>query len=354
MPSFSTSFTLSALFLLGLAACKKDTPSQPLVYTTVSTLAGTGSDGFRDGPGNVAQFSFPDGAAVDAQGTVYVADAGNGSIRKITPAGIVSTLAGNGSPGFANGTGSAAQFSAPADVVLDGQNNVYVADFDNNCIRKITPAGVVSTLAGTTTKGLANGTGTAARFNAPNGLAIDAQGNLYVADYFNYCIRKVTPAGVVSTWAGTGARGYADGPGNTAQFLGPEGLALDAQGNLYVADFGGYRIRKITAAGVVSTLAGTGNTGYKDGPGSTAELNSPTGICVDKQSNVYFADITNNCIRKITPDGVVSTLAGSATAGSANGPVATARFENPTGLTIDANGILYVTEVSTYIRKIAP
>ncbi|RYY12342.1 MAG: hypothetical protein EOO36_17620, partial [Cytophagaceae bacterium] len=224
----------------------------------------------------------------------------------------------------------------------------------NNCIRKITAAGVVSTLAGTGTNGLANGAAATARFNGPNGLAIDAQGTLYVADYFNCSIRKITAAGVVSTLAGTGARGYADGPGSTAQFAGPEGLALDAQGTLYVADFGNYRIRKITAAGVVSTLAGTGNSGAADGPGSAATFNSPTGIAVDPQGNVYAADIVNDRIRKITPDGVVSTLAGSGTAGAANGPVATAQFDSPSGLTIDANGVLYVTEYSARIRRIAP
>ncbi|MGI4864874.1 MAG: NHL repeat-containing protein [Janthinobacterium lividum] len=356
MPSFSTFLTLGAL-LLGLAACKKDSTSsssRSLAYTTVSTLAGTGTDGFTDGAANVARFSYPDGAAVDAQGNVYIADAGNSSVRKITPAGVVSTLAGAGWPGLVNGTGSNAQFYDPADVVLDGQNNVYVADFTNNCIRKITPAGVVSTWAGSSTGGLVDGPAATARFRGPNGLAIDARGTLYVADGFNHCIRKITAAGVVSTLAGTGVAGYADGPGSTAQFSRPEGLAVDAQGTLYTADYGDNRIRKITAAGVVSTLAGTGKVGYADGPGNTAMFFYPTGIAVDAQGTVYVADLVNNCIRMITPSGVVSTLAGTTALGFANGPVASAKFSSPTGLTIDTNGILYVTEQQNYIRKIAP
>ncbi|RYY13838.1 MAG: hypothetical protein EOO36_15190, partial [Cytophagaceae bacterium] len=271
MASFSSSLALGAfVLLLGLGACKKDEVSQaPLVYTTVSTLAGNGTTGSANGAATVAQFSAPEGVAVDAQGNVYVADNGNSLIRKITPAGVVSTLAGNGTYGLVNGPGATASFSGPADVALDGQNNVYVADFDNNCIRKITPAGVVSTFAGTSTAGLVDGPATTARFSNPNGLAIDAQGNVYVADYFNYAIRKITPAGVVSTVAGTGTRGYVDGAGNTAQFMGPEGLTINAQGTLFVADFGGGRIRKITPAGVVSTLAGAGTRGQANGPGST-------------------------------------------------------------------------------------
>ena len=353
MTSFSSSIKLGTFALLGLAACKKDDVSQaPLVYTTVSTLAGTGTTGSANGAATVAQFSVPEGVAVDAQGNVYVADNGNSLIRKITPAGVVSTLAGNGTYGLADGPATTASFSAPADVALDGQNNVYVADFDNNCIRKITPAGVVSTLAGTKTGGFADGAGSTARFSGPNGLVLDAQGNVYVSDYFNHVIRKVTPAGVVSTFAGTGTRGSVDGPGSTAQFMAPEGLAIDAQGTLFVADFGGGRIRKITAAGVVSTLAGTGTKGQTNGPGNTAQFSGPTGIALDPQGNAYVADFGNNNIRKITPDGVVSTLAGTTQGGFADGPVATAQFNSPTSLAIDTKGALYTTDFNNRVRKI--
>ncbi|HET9505291.1 MAG TPA: NHL repeat-containing protein [Hymenobacter sp.] len=354
MRSLSTSlFALGTLLSLGLAACKKDdTTERPLVFTTVSTLAGAGTNGYTDGAASTAQFSAPEGLAADAQGNVYVADYGNGRIRKITPAGTVSTLAGNGNAGLTDGPGASASFKGPADVALDNQNNIYVADFENNCVRKITPAGVVSTLAGTATAGFVNGSATAARFDRPYGLAVDAQGNVYVADYGNACIRKITPSGVVSTLAGTGALGYADGPGSSAQFVGPKALALDAQGNLYVADFAGERIRKVTPAGVVSTLAGTGKFGYTDGPGSSAQFSGVSGLALDAQGNLYVADTGNNCIRKVTPGGVVSTLAGTTKAGGADGPVATAQFNLPSDIAAGSQGVLYVTELSERIRKI--
>ena len=209
----------------------------------VSTLAGS-DYGFADGTGAAAQFSNPSGVAVDASGMVYVADQANNRIRKITPAGVVSTLAGS-SYGFANGTGTAAQFADPLSVAVDAAGMVYVADSGNNRIRKITPAGVVSTLAGSG-YGFANGTGTAAQFANPFGVAVDATGTVYVADMYNHRIRKITPAGVVSTLAGSGVDGFANGTGTAAQFAFPRGVAVDAAGTVYVADGNNNRIRKIT------------------------------------------------------------------------------------------------------------
>ena len=280
----------------------------------VSTLAGlAGSFGSADGTGSAARFNFPDGVAVDAAGNVYVADSSNNTIRKITPAGVVSTLAGlAGIGGSADGTGSAARFSQPVGVAVDAAGNVYVTDFSNNTIRKITPAGVVSTLAGSaSSRGSADGTGSAARFFQPAGVAVDAAGNVYVADTFNHTIRKITPAGVVSTLAGlAGSFGSADGTGSAARFNQPTGVAVDAAGNVYVADRSNHTIRKITSAGVVSTLAGLAlDPGSTDGIGSAARFNRPEGVAVDAAGNVYVADTFNNTIRKITLAGVVSTFA---------------------------------------------
>jgi streptogramin lyase len=215
---------------------------------TVSTLAGSGTAGYDNSSGTAAQFNTPTGVAVDTSGNVYVADMANNRIRKITPQGAVSTFAGSGSEGLVNsvnGNGSAAQFNQPFGVAVDRFGNVYVADHGNHCIRKISPSGGVSTLAGKGTAGFADGTGTAAQFNTPNGVAVDRFGYVYVSDYGNNRIRKITPQGVVSTLAGTGAAGIVNGSGSTAQFSAPIGIAVDGSGNIYVGDSNNNRIRKI-------------------------------------------------------------------------------------------------------------
>jgi sugar lactone lactonase YvrE len=313
----------------------------------VSTLAGGGTAGFADGSGTTAQFNFPSRLATDAQGNIYVADVYNNRIRKITPAGIVSTLAGSSTAGFADGNGAAALFDHPYGVAVDPQGNIYVADTWNHRIRKITPAGVVSTVAGSTA-GSADGSGISAQFSYPAGLATDAQGNIYVADASNNRIRKISPAGVVSTLAGS-TGGFADGSGTAAQFQYPSGVATDAQGNIYVADASNNRIRKITAAGVVSTIAGNSVAGFADGNLSIARFYNPLGIATDTHGNIYVADAANNRIREISPAGVVSTLAGS-TVGFADGSGSNAKFYTPAGIASDAKGNIYVAD--TYNHRI--
>ena len=232
------------------------------------------SSGYTDGTGTSAKFYNPTGVAVDGAGNVYVADLSNHRIRKITTSGVVSTLAGSGTSGYTDGTGTSAKFSYPTGVAVDGAGNVYVADLFNHRIRKITTSGVVSTLAGSAS-GYADGTGTSAQFSYPTGVAVDGAGNVYVADYNNHRIRKITTSGVVSTLAGSGTPGYTDGTGTSAKFSSPTGVAVDGAGNVYVADYNNHRIRKITTSGVVSTLAGSGKAGYTDGTGTSAKFYYP-------------------------------------------------------------------------------
>ncbi|WP_413944110.1 hypothetical protein [Bdellovibrio sp. HCB-162] len=334
---------------------RKITPSG-----VVTTFAGTpGTSGSTDGTGTAAKFSAPTGAAIDASGNIYVAEQSNRIIRKITPSGVVTTFAGTaGASGSADGTGAAAQFGSPKGLAVDSLGNIYLADASNYTIRKMTSAGVVTTLAGTAgASGNTDGTGAAARFFNPTGLAVDSSNNVYVTDSNNHTIRRITPAGVVTTFAGTaGVSGSADGTGSAARFYYPTGLAIDPSDNIYVAD-GNHTIRKVTSSGVVTTLAGTaGASGRVDGTGAAARFNGPLGLTLDSSGNIYVSDSNNNTLRKITPSGVVTTFAGAAQIiGSADGSGAAATFNNPYGLTIDSSGNIYATDAVNYtIRKITP
>jgi streptogramin lyase len=236
---------------------------------------------------------------VDGDGNVYVADMANNTIRKITPKGVVSTLAGlAGHPGSQDDIGANARFRNPWGVAADDTGNVFVADLSNDTIRKITPAGMVMTLAGQAgMTGSVDGSGSQARFNAPHGVATDHAGNVYVSDSANGTIRKITPGGVASTLAGLpGYSGNTDGNGHDARFGNPQGLAVDNQGNIYVADTGNNTVRKITPLGVVTTLAGLAGAG---GAGADARFNSPGGVAADSAGNVYVADTNNHTVRKI-------------------------------------------------------
>ncbi|WP_082994891.1 NHL domain-containing protein [Aquimarina megaterium] len=313
----------------------------------VSTIAGS-TQGYTDGAGTVAQFNNPTGITVDADGNLYVVDIQNHKIRKITAQGVVSTLAGN-TRGNADGTGSMAQFNFPTGIAIDTEGNLYVADTWNHAIRKITPQGIVSTIAGSA-PGFADGTGTMAQFNFPHGLVTDTLGNIFVADSGNDKIRKITPQGVVSTIAGN-TTGYADGTGGMAQFNFPTGIAIDKNDTLYIVERGNNKVRKITPQGVVSTFAGN-TSGFADGNGTAAQFNSPTGIIVDTAGVIYVADNGNDKIRKITPQGVVTTLVGS-TSGFADGTAVSAQFNSPFDVTIDTDNHLYVSDSSNdKIRKI--
>ena len=345
---------LFGYFLSTFTGCGKELIS-PNPFTDSTIVAGSDSAGYKDGLGTDARFDHPFGLALDNAGNLYVADEGNSLIRKIDPATNVTTFAGMvGVIGSANGADSLSSFNKPFSVAADASGNVYVADAGNNVIRKITPDGTVSTFAGTGVAGADDGT--QATFNSPLGVATDQAGNVYVADYGNDLIRKITADGKVSTIAGKkGVSGTADGRDTIARFNLPESLAVDAAGNIYVADNGNNMIRKITAAGVVSTLAGNGSVGNANGNGGSASFHSPFGIAVDAAGNVYVADAGNNMIRKITPDGTVTTFAGSGIKGAGNGTGAQATFNTPAGLAVDVAGNVYVSdENNNLIRKISP
>ncbi|HWA28885.1 MAG TPA: immunoglobulin domain-containing protein [Lacunisphaera sp.] len=382
----------------------------------VSTYAGSpGVSGSVGGAVSAARFRTPAGMAIDPAGNIYIADTTDRTIRRITPSNIVITMAGSGlAAGTQDGTGTAARFTAPTDITLDGAGNfhvtdgsgirkittgatdylvttiagnpvlpgdpaegsgmsvlfrnpsgltmdgagvVYVVDSGNNQIRKISAAGMVTSLAGMPpSTGTTDGTGTAARFAGPWGAAVDAAGNLYVTDTQSHTIRKIAPGGVVTTLAGMpGVPGSLDGPGSTARFLVPRGIAVNNAGEIFVADSGNNRIRKIATDGTVTTFAG-GLNGSTDGTGTAARFTLPMGLTLDGTGNLYVADNGNSTIRKITPAGVVTTIAGSpGQSGTADGVGTAARFYAPFGITADGAGNLYVADTfNNTIRKVAP
>jgi ABC-type branched-subunit amino acid transport system substrate-binding protein/sugar lactone lactonase YvrE len=315
---------------------------------TVSTLAGDGHWGYRDGPGAQARFNGVDGIAVDSEGTVYASERFGHRIRQIGPDGMVSTLAGTGVAGYADGPALTAQFSVPKGLAVDVAGNVYVADAYNHRIRVIHPDGGVSTLAGVGEAGYRDGPAAQAQFNRPMDVVLSASGVIYVADSGNNRVRAISPDGVVSTLAGNGERGYQDGPPDQARFNGPEYLAVDLGGNIYASDGVGFEvrsnhvIRRIAPDGTVSTLVGTGQSGLADGPLAEADFFYPHGLDMDATGNLYVGAGGNQRVRVITPEGMVYTVAGSGI-GHADGPGSEAAFLYPYGVALDGAGHLYVT-----------
>lgn len=317
------------------------------IAATANTYAGSTTAGYVDLALTTSRFNSPQGIAIDAQGNLYIADSFNNAIRKITSLGVVSTLAGNANAGYKDAAGAAAQFYSPQGVAVDAQGNVYVSDVGNNAIRKITPAGVVTTLAGGSGAGYADGTGTAAKFSNPAGLAVDAQGSVYVADRSNNVIRKITAAGVVTTLSGQKVAGYTDGANIYAQFNNPTGLAIDSQGILYVADISNNAIRKVAVAdGTATTLVG--NPLY-----NPEALNLPVAVNADSKGDIFIVDESGR-VMEITAAKVLYSIAGNINvAGYANGSGTNAAFNNPQGITTDAAGNIYVTDYNNnVIRKL--
>lgn len=327
-------------------------------HTTTILAGAAGTPGNTNSNGGNARFNGPTAIAIDSSGVRYVADSNNHTIRKIAAAGAVTTLAGAaGIPGNIDAVGGNSRFSSPSGIAVDSAQIAYVADTGNHTIRKITSTGTVTTLAGSAgLSGGTNATGTAARFNAPTGIAVDSAGNVFVCDTGNHTIRKITSAGVVTTLAGSpGTSGTTNANGSNARFNSPQGITLDGSGNLYIADSGNHCVRKVTPAGDVTTFAGlAGSSGSTDATGSVARFNTPKSITLDTSGTIHVADSNNHTIRRITASGIVTTVAGLAgTSGSANGAGTTARFSNPSGIVTTPDGFnLYIADTANHtIRR---
>jgi sugar lactone lactonase YvrE len=340
---------LTLLYLLALNACQNNKHK-----AVVTTFAGSGLMGAVDGKGTAASFGNPMGVTVDNSGNVYVADSYNNVIRKITPDGEVTTFAGTGIPGSADGKSVKASFFYPGGLFADNHGNILVADTHNSLIRQITPDRTVTSITIINPGSSGNKGDSLIRLDNPSGIAEDAMGNLLVADRNNDLIRKISPKGKVIILAGSRKPGALDGAGAKATFYLPGGIAIDSTGNIYISDSYNNIIRKITPDGKVTTLAGQKKKGDLDGKGESASFRQPEGIALDNQGNIVVADMGNNKIRKITPDGIVTTVAGSGMRGATDGPVTSASFNRPYGVAVDKKGNIFVADFqNNKIRKIS-
>lgn len=323
----------------------------------VSTFSGSGVNGRDSGSASTATFSFPFGIVIRPDGGLLVSDYGSERVRSVSSTGDVTTLAGGGPAGTSvDGTGTAASFFGLRGLALDAAGNAYAAEFSGHLVRQITPTAVVSSFAGTGANGSFNSDRLNSTFEGPMGVAMGGNGNLYVLDQTAATVRQITPGGAVSTLAGSGLHGFDDGTGTAASFSAPSGIAVDLAGNVYVADTYNHRIRKITPTGVVTTLAGSGANNTADGIGAQADFDEPFGLTVDKDGNVYVVERHGQVLRRVTPQGVVSTLAGFAgLAGATDGLGGNARFDSPMGVAIAADGTLFIADTFNHkIRKVTP
>ena len=353
---------MKKLLFIALTFCISQTKAQ-----IITTVAGAGGAGFTgdNGQATSAELNLPKGVAIDAAGNMYIVDESNSRIRKVNTSGVITTIAGTASYGFNgdNGPATAATLYTPAGMSIDAAGNLIIADEDNFCIRKINTAGIITTIAGMGGSAGFTGDGgqaTAAKLIRPYAAQYDAAGNLYITDTQNNRIRKVNTSGIITTIAGNGTAGFAgdNGQATAAELNGPDALAFDPAGNLYIADVANIRIRMVNTAGIISTYAGTGVAGYNaDGIAATAaQLNNPCGVVVDGAGNLYIGDGNNNRIRKVTKStGIISTIAGTGAAGFGGdgGPATAALLHLPVGMAFDANGSLYFAEATNNrIRKI--
>ncbi len=339
--------------------------AQPGRSQIISTIAGNGSTGFSGdgGAATACEFQYPACIALDAANNVYVSDHYDHRIRKVTATGLVSTVAGNGTPGYGGdgAAATAAQLKDPTDIAVDGAGNLYICDCSNKRIRKVGPAGIITTFAGTGTAGYSGdgGPATAAQINGAYGIAIDGSGNVYITDVDSGCVRKINTSGIISRYAGNGSSGYSgDGGQATAAQLGlPYGITFDGSGNLYIADDVNNCIRKVATTGIITTFAGTGIAGFSgDGGAATAaQLNTPYAVAADGSGNIYITDLLNHRIRKVTTSGTISTIAGTGTSGFSGdgGPATAAQLSNAIDVEVAASGVIYIADASNKrVRKI--
>jgi sugar lactone lactonase YvrE len=329
----------------------------------ITTVAGTGQAAFSGdgGPAVNAQMYSPVGVAVDAAGNLYIADSNNQRIRKVDPSGIITTVAGNGTQGFSGdgGPATSARLDDPAGIAMDGAGNLYIADSLNFRVRKVNTAGIINTVAGngTMTSSGDGGPATSAGFGSgPWGIAFDGAGNFYISEGFR--VRKVTPAGIISTVAGNGKEGFSGdgGPATGAQLDALDGIAVDGAGNLYIADTLNQRLRKVNSAGIISTFAGNGYVYFSGdgGPATSASLDGPTAVALDSNGNLYIADYSNRRIRKVNSAGTVSTVAGGPSCFYCGdgGPATSADIGSPAAIALDGVGNLYIADSADHVRKV--
>jgi sugar lactone lactonase YvrE len=344
--------------ILSLSSTRGIAAAQAITRTpTINTIAGDGTAGFSgdSGPASSAELNGPYGVAVDSGDNLYIADPGNNRIRKVAAGtGLITTIAGNGTAGYSgdNSPATGAELNLPTGVAIDSAGNLYIADAGNNVIRKINASGIITTVAGNNAEGYSgdNGAATNATLYTPTGVAVDSTGNLYIADSNNQRIRRVNASGTITTIAGDGTAGYTgdNGPATSATLNKPAAVVVDSTGNLYIADTGNDVIRMIKTAGTITTIAGNGTAGFSGdgGPATSARLNSPYGLNVDSTGDIYVADSMNNVVRMVNAAGIISTIAGNDTNGySGDGGQATsAALNNPQDVALDSQGNLYISD----------
>jgi sugar lactone lactonase YvrE len=344
--SFFAAVALAAITGTRVGMAAEETPPAG----TITTVAGTGKAGFSGdgGPATEARLAFPFSVAVDAAGNLFIADADNNRVRKVSPKGLISTVAGIGQASFSGdgGPASKARLSFPTLMASDLEGNLFISEQNNQRVRKVSPDGLITTVAGTGKEGFSGDAGpaTTALLKWPRGLAVDAAGNLFIVDHYNHRIRKVSPEGIITTVAGSGrdspTKGVSAGDGGLAteaRLNGPFGLALDRGGNLFFSELGdlfgtnrGYRVRKVDQNGIISTVAGSDAKGFSGdgGPATAARLNTPAGVAVDSTGNLFIGDLENQRVRKVDANGIISTVT----------------LRGPIGLAVDAAGNLLVTD----------